>query len=56
MEQTTQQNEEDLFMQELANDLEYQEWCDSRKQEWIESIERMSVAEIEATFGPIPNE
>lgn len=43
--------EYDMFMAELANDPEYQKWCDDRDAETFACLDRMSDAEIEANFG-----
>jgi len=45
------ESEHDKNMAELANDSEYQKWCDEREAETNESLVNMTDAEIEANFG-----
>lgn len=45
--------EYDQFIAELANDPEYQKWCDDAVAETYSCIDRMSDEELEAHFGDI---
>ena len=45
-----QMTDEDMYMQELANDPEYAAWCDQHKQESMDELCSMSEEDLEAMF------
>jgi len=47
----SREDEDSLCMTELANDPDYQKWCDDRSQACVNEIDIMNDEDIEANFG-----